>query len=39
LDITPLPAAEAQGQYLHRFHLLSEAAGYEAAPDAAFETE
>jgi 5'-deoxynucleotidase YfbR-like HD superfamily hydrolase len=39
LEITPLPAAEAQAQYLHRFHLLSEAAGFEAWPSAAFETE
>ena len=38
LTIEPLPAAEAQSQYLHRFHLLSEAAGYELAP-AAFSTE
>ena len=38
LVIEPLPAAEAQARYLHRFHLLSEAAGYEAAP-AAFDTE
>jgi hypothetical protein len=38
LVIEPLPAAEAQARYLHRFHLLSEAAGYETAP-AAFDTE
>jgi hypothetical protein len=38
LTITPLPAAEAQAQYLHRFHLLSEAAGYETGP-VAFHTE
>jgi hypothetical protein len=38
LVIAPLPAAEAQARYLHRFHLLSEAAGYERAP-AAFDTE
>jgi 5'-deoxynucleotidase YfbR-like HD superfamily hydrolase len=38
LAIAPLPAAEAQAQFLHRFHLLSEAAGYETAP-AAFDTE
>jgi len=38
LTIAPLPAAEAQAQYLHRFHLLSEAAGYESSP-AAFSTE
>ena len=24
--VEPLPAAEAQAQYVHRFHLLSEAA-------------
>jgi hypothetical protein len=38
LVIHPLPAAEAQAQYLHRFHLLSEAADYERTP-AAFDTE
>ena len=38
LTIDPLPAAEAQARYLHRFHLLSEAAGYERTP-AAFDTE
>ncbi len=38
LAIEPLPPAEAQARYLHRFHLLSEAAGYERAP-AAFDTE
>jgi 5'-deoxynucleotidase YfbR-like HD superfamily hydrolase len=37
--IDPLPAAEAQGRYLHRFHLLSQAAGYEGEPNAAFDTE
>jgi 5'-deoxynucleotidase YfbR-like HD superfamily hydrolase len=39
LTIEPLSAAEAQARYLHRFHLLAEAAGYESAPRAAFETE
>ena len=39
LTIDPLPPALAQEQYLHRFHLLSEAAGYESAPAAAFSTE
>ena len=38
LTIEPLPAAKAQAQYLHRFHLLSQAAGYETGP-AAFDTE
>jgi 5'-deoxynucleotidase YfbR-like HD superfamily hydrolase len=38
LTIVPLPAAEAQAQYLHRFHLLSNAAGFESGPDA-FDTE
>ena len=38
LVIEPLPVAEAQARYLHRFHLLSEAAGYETAP-AAFDTK
>jgi 5'-deoxynucleotidase YfbR-like HD superfamily hydrolase len=39
LTIDPQPAAEAQAHYLRRFHVLSEAAGFERAPDAAFETE
>jgi 5'-deoxynucleotidase YfbR-like HD superfamily hydrolase len=39
LAIDPRPAAEAQAQYVHRFHLLSEAAGFERAPAAAFDTE
>jgi hypothetical protein len=39
LVVEPLSAAEAQARYLHRFHILSEAAGYEGAPGAAFETE
>jgi 5'-deoxynucleotidase YfbR-like HD superfamily hydrolase len=38
LIIDPLPVAEAQARYLHRFHLLSEAAGFERTP-AAFDTE
>jgi len=38
LTVVPLPAADAQAQYLRRFHLLSGAAGYEAGPDA-FDTE
>jgi hypothetical protein len=38
LTIEPLPAAEAEARYLHRFHLLSEAAGFEPAA-AAFDTE
>jgi len=38
LAIEPLPAAEAQDRYLHRFHTLSEAAGYETTA-AAFDTE
>jgi 5'-deoxynucleotidase YfbR-like HD superfamily hydrolase len=38
LTIEPLATAEAQARYLHRFHLLSEAAGYERTP-AAFDTE
>jgi 5'-deoxynucleotidase YfbR-like HD superfamily hydrolase len=36
--LEPLTAADAQAQYLHRFHLLSEAAGFETAPQA-FDTE
>ena len=38
LHIDPLPAAEAQERYLHRFHLLAEASGHEATA-AAFDTE
>ena len=38
LHIEPLPAAEAQAQYIHRFHLLSEAADLERTP-ATFDTE
>jgi 5'-deoxynucleotidase YfbR-like HD superfamily hydrolase len=37
--VDPLPAAEAQSRYLHRFHLLSQAAGFESEPDAAVHTE
>jgi hypothetical protein len=39
--LEPLPAAEAQARYVHRFHVLSEAAGFEPAGDAsdAFHTE
>ena len=39
LQITPLAPFEAQVRYVQRFHVLSRAAGYESAPDAAFETE
>jgi len=39
LTIEPLPTAQAQAQYLHRFHMLSVAAGFEAEPTAAFSTE
>jgi 5'-deoxynucleotidase YfbR-like HD superfamily hydrolase len=39
VTIDPLPAAEAQERYLHRFHLLSRAAGFEIEPDAAAHTE
>jgi hypothetical protein len=38
LTIEPLATGEAQARFLHRFHLLSEAAGYERTP-AAFDTE
>ncbi len=38
LTIDPQSASEAQARYLHRFHLLSEAAGYERTA-AAFDTE
>ena len=38
LTVEPMPAAEAQEHYVHRFHLLSEAAGFEGGP-AAFDTE
>jgi 5'-deoxynucleotidase YfbR-like HD superfamily hydrolase len=36
--IDPWPASMAQTRYVERFHLLSEAAGYEPTP-AAFDTE
>jgi len=39
LTLHPLPPAEAQAQYVSRFHLLSEAAGYAPARAAAFNTE
>ena len=38
LVIEPLPPALAQERYVHRFHVLSEAAGYTGA-DVAFDTE
>ena len=38
LHIDPQPAAIAQQRYVHRFHLLSGAAGYTGA-DVAFDTE
>jgi hypothetical protein len=38
LTIEPLPPSVAQERYVHRFDLLSEAAGYRSA-DAAFDTE
>jgi 5'-deoxynucleotidase YfbR-like HD superfamily hydrolase len=38
LTLDPLSPTEAEARYVHRFHLLSEAAGYEPAP-AAFHTE
>jgi 5'-deoxynucleotidase YfbR-like HD superfamily hydrolase len=39
LLIEPWPAQLAQERYLHRFHLLSEAAGFAPAASAAFVTE
>lgn len=39
LLIEPWPASLAQTRYVHRFHLLSEAAGYVPAAAAAFDTE
>jgi 5'-deoxynucleotidase YfbR-like HD superfamily hydrolase len=39
LTIHPLSTAAAQAQYLQRFHVLSVAAGFEAAPTDAFSTE
>lgn len=38
LVIEPQPASIAQAHYVRRFHILSEAAGYEVSP-AAFDTE
>jgi len=38
LALHPWPASEAQERYVHRFHLLSEAAGFEPAAQA-FDTE
>ena len=39
--LNPLPTAEAQARYVHRFHLLAEAAGSQAAGEEsdAFHTE
>ena len=34
LMIQPLPTADAQAQYLHRFHLLAQAMGHETSNDA-----
>ena len=39
LLIKPQPPFEAQAHYVQRFHVLSRAAGFESAPNAAFETE
>jgi 5'-deoxynucleotidase YfbR-like HD superfamily hydrolase len=39
LHIEPLSTAAAEEQYLHRFHVLSVAAGFESEPSAAFSTE
>jgi uncharacterized protein len=39
LRIDPQPASIAQDRYVHRFNLLSEAAGYSGAVDVAFDTE
>jgi hypothetical protein len=38
LAIEPMPASVAQERYVHRFDVLSEAAGYRSA-DVAFDTE
>ncbi len=38
LTLDPLAAAQAQERYVQRFHLLSEAAGFDPVP-AAFDTE
>ena len=39
LLIDPLPPAAAQARYIQRYAVLSEAAGYKSASDAAFDTE
>ena len=39
LHIDPQPAPAAQARYVHRFNLLSEAAGYSGVVDVAFDTE
>jgi 5'-deoxynucleotidase YfbR-like HD superfamily hydrolase len=39
LTIHPLPPRQAQERYVQRFHVLSEAAGFERSPNQAFETE
>lgn len=38
LKLEPLSPMQAEERYIHRFHILSEAAGYEPTP-AAFDTE
>ncbi|HEX6860126.1 MAG TPA: HD family hydrolase [Caulobacteraceae bacterium] len=38
LKLEPMSPIEAEERYVHRFHILSEAAGYEKTP-AAFDTE
>jgi len=38
IALEPQPASEAQARFVHRFHVLSEAAGFEPV-QAAFETE
>ena len=38
LTLEPLSPMQAEERYVHRFHILSEAAGYEPTP-AAFDTE
>lgn len=38
-SVAPLSTAQAQERYLHRFEVLSEAAGYMPTPNAAFDTE
>ncbi len=37
--LQPLSVAQAQARYLQRFHILAEATGLIATPDAAFDTE